>query len=125
MDTQTQRKVITMPNTHKEELTIWGAITADGRLIKSSVGTFRSVANRWALKRGNSEVIKLGSIKAPLADEGKTEGEKPVRGRPRKAVAQLRESPKRNMRGPKPRQPRKKDVTQTNLEVPKNDQVKE
>lgn len=51
--------------TERTELTIWGAVGPNGQLVKSSVGTFKAVAARWALRRGNYEVVKLGTIPSP------------------------------------------------------------
>lgn len=57
-------------NTDKSNgLTIWGAIGPNGQLVKSSVGTFKSEAKRWAIRRGNYEVVKLGTIPFPTVDE--------------------------------------------------------
>lgn len=67
-----------------EELTVWGAVGPNGHVVKSSIGIFKAVANRWALRRGNYEVVKLGTIQSP-AMETRTEveevGEKPQRVR--------------------------------------------
>lgn len=62
-----------------EDLTIWGAVGPNGQLVKSSVGTFKSVAARWALRRGNYEVVKLGTIPSPgkTVDEEKKEEKAP------------------------------------------------
>lgn len=48
-----------------EELTVWGAVGPNGHVVKSSVGIFKAVANRWALRRGNYEVVALGKIHVP------------------------------------------------------------
>lgn len=57
-----------------EELTVWGAVGPNGHVVKSSIGIFKAVANRWALKRGNYEVVKLGTIRAPaMENEGEAE----------------------------------------------------
>ena len=79
----------------RDELTIWGAVGPNGQLVKSSVGTFKSVAARWALRRGNYEVVKLGTIPSP----GKIEEKEEVPER------RAREKPERETirRGPKPR----------------------
>jgi hypothetical protein len=82
-----------MNNTEKserEELTIWGAVGPNGQLVKSSVGTFKSVASRWALRRGNYEVVKLGTIPTPGME---IEKEAKVRKR-RASVAAIRREPK-------------------------------
>lgn len=86
-----------------EELTVWGAVGPNGHVVKSSIGIFKAVANRWALRRGNYEVVKLGTIRAPAMEgdapaEGETKrkrinrevrgpGERKRRGRPRKEEA--------------------------------------
>lgn len=62
-------------SSEREELVIWGAVGPNGQLVKSSVGTFKSVAARWALRRGNYEVVKLGVLPSP----GPEEDEKPTR----------------------------------------------
>lgn len=66
---QTSRQ---MSNTDKktsgEELTVWGAVGPNGHVVKSSIGIFKAVANRWALRRGNYEVVKLGTIKSPAVE---------------------------------------------------------
>jgi hypothetical protein len=65
------------------ELTVWGAVGPNGHVVKSSIGIFKAVANRWALKRGNYEVVKLGTIKAPALDDtpkNKTTRNRDVRG---------------------------------------------
>jgi hypothetical protein len=58
--------------TERDDLTIWGAVGPNGQLVKSSVGTFKSVAARWALRRGNYEVVKLGTIPSPGRFEEET-----------------------------------------------------
>lgn len=82
-----------------EELTVWGAVGPNGHVVKSSIGIFKAVANRWALRRGNYEVVKLGTIRAP-AMEGAAEAEE----------AEAAPKPKRHreVRGPQPRGPRAK-----------------
>lgn len=78
-------------STEREELTIWGAVGPNGQLVKSSVGTFKSVAARWALRRGNYEVVKLGTIPTP----GKVEEEAPepkVKAKPDRET--IRRAPK-------------------------------
>lgn len=50
------------------ELTLWGAKGPDGLVVRSSIGTFRSVAQRYALRKKNYEVVKLGSINVPYVD---------------------------------------------------------
>lgn len=64
-----------------EEIPIWGAVGPDGTLVKSSIGTFRAVAERWAIRRGNYEVVKLGTVHPPRTDVLPV---KRPRGRPRK-----------------------------------------
>lgn len=84
-----------------EKLTVWGAVGPNGHVVKSSIGTFKAVANRWALRRGNYEVVKLGTIWAPAIEEGsetsqkqkrinrevRGPGERKRQGRPRKEEA--------------------------------------
>lgn len=72
-----------------EELTVWGAVGPNGHVVKSSIGIFKAVANRWALRRGNYEVVKLGTIKAPIME-----------GSGEEKVAKKRN---REVRGPQPR----------------------
>lgn len=118
-------------NTDKSEknhLTIWGAIGPNGQLVKSSIGTFKSEAKRWALKRGNYEVVKLGTVPAPqggVSEEEETEVEEkktamaPRRGRPPKAAKAQEfkgETPPPRRRG----RPRKEHTTPKYLEVDQN-----
>lgn len=77
-----------------EELTVWGAVGPNGHIVKSSVGIFKAVANRWALRRGNYEVVALGTIKTPTVNEAKAKATKPKRNR--------------EVRGPATRAPRGK-----------------
>lgn len=73
-------------NDKSDELVIWGAVGPHGELVKSSVGTFKSVAARWALRRGNYEVVKLGTIPSPgKAEEEEMEEEAPKVETPRVA----------------------------------------
>jgi hypothetical protein len=64
-----------------EELTVWGAVGPNGHVVKSSVGIFKAVANRWALRRGNYEVIALGKISVPSESDVKPRAAKPKRHR--------------------------------------------
>lgn len=93
-----------------EELTVWGAVGPNGHVVKSSIGIFKAVANRWALRRGNYEVVKLGTIKSPAmetpreaTDEGRDQKPQRMRrdvrkpgtrkrGRPSKADIAAREA---------------------------------
>lgn len=77
-----------------EEVTVWGAVGPNGQIVKSSVGIFKAVANRWALRRGNFEVVALGKIKMPSMSDQKRTEEKPKR--------------QRQVRGPTPRTARSK-----------------
>ena len=79
-----------------EELTVWGAVGPNGHVVKSSVGIFKAVANRWALRRGNYEVVALGKIRVPDMIE-------------QKPVAESKPKRHREVRGPTTRQPRKRD----------------
>jgi len=76
-----------------EELTVWGAVGPNGHVVKSSVGIFKAVANRWALRRGNYEVVALGKIHVPTMEE------KPVEAKQKRH---------REVRGPTSRGPRGK-----------------
>lgn len=80
--------------TEREELTIWGAVGPNGQLVKSSVGTFKSVAARWALRRGNYEVVKLGVIPSPGKVEDEPEIAKSVAKVGRPVKEELRREPK-------------------------------
>lgn len=51
------------------ELSLWGAKGPDGTVVRSSIGTFRSVAQRFALRKKNYEVVRLGSVSVPYLDE--------------------------------------------------------
>lgn len=79
-----------------EELTVWGAVGPNGHVVKSSIGIFKAVANRWALKRGNYEVIKLGTIIAPPVDDTK----------PAEEAKPQQKRINREVRGPQPRKRR-------------------
>ena len=82
--------------TENEDLTIWGAVGPNGQLVKSSVGTFKSVAARWALRRGNYEVVKLGTIPSP----GKIVDEEKEEKAPKKVAAreEMRRGPRESLR---------------------------
>lgn len=60
------------------ELTLWGAKGPDGLVVRSSIGTFRSVAQRYALRKKNYEVVRLGSINIPHVDFTATAVSAPV-----------------------------------------------
>lgn len=70
-----------------EAMPIWAAVGPDGTVVKSSVGTFRAVANRWAMRHKNYMVMKIGEVKVDVpqraaGDDGSTTKRGP--GRPRK-----------------------------------------
>jgi len=50
----------------KRELIIWAARGPNGEIVRGSIGTFRAVAHRWAIRKRNYEVIKLGFVRAPI-----------------------------------------------------------
>jgi hypothetical protein len=81
-----------MSNVEKKtgDLTVWGAVGPNGQVVKSSIGTFKSVANRWAIRRGNYEVVKLGTVKNPAHEISVDEQpQRRRRGRPRKVQPEL------------------------------------
>lgn len=49
-------------NDENSGLTLWAARGPSGDLIRGSIGTFRSNAQRWAIRRRNYEVVKLGTL---------------------------------------------------------------
>lgn len=86
-----------------EEVTVWGAVGPNGQIVKSSVGIFKAVANRWALRRGNFEVVALGKIKMPTMSaekrpnvtEDKPKRHREVRGPTARGTRGKRESLRR------------------------------
>lgn len=81
-------------NTDKpDDLVIWGAVGPNGQLVKSSVGTFKSVAARWALRRGNYDVVKLGTIPSPGKLEEEEEAPK-VKAKASPEKEKVRREPK-------------------------------
>jgi hypothetical protein len=50
----------------KRELILWAARGPNGEIVRGSIGTFRAVAHRWAIRKRNYEVIKLGTVEAPI-----------------------------------------------------------
>lgn len=102
----------------ENEMVVWGAVGPNGHVVKSSIGIFKAVANRWALRRGNYEVVKLGTIKAPTMEEPseKETGEKQEKQEMQQETSAPRKQRRaRTVRGPTtrkrgPGRPRKSEV---------------
>ena len=45
-----------------EPIEVWAAVGPDGSILRSSVGTFQSVAKRWAQRKHNFTVLKLAEL---------------------------------------------------------------
>lgn len=54
-----------MPET-KETISIYAAMSPKGEIVKSSVGSFKSQATRFANSRKNFTVVKLAEIEAKV-----------------------------------------------------------
>lgn len=72
----------TSPN---EGIVIWGAVGPNGEVVKSSVGTFRAVAHRWAQRHKDYVVMRLGEVK--VGDGGPYRWSAPTQRPTLKAVA--------------------------------------
>lgn len=92
-----------------EEMTVWGAVGPNGHVVKSSVGIFKAVANRWALRRGNYEVVALGTIKAPAISDEKPREAKPKRNREVRGPTSRGPRGKRESLRREPREPAQKN----------------
>lgn len=69
------------------ELSLWAAQGPDGLIVRSSIGTFRSVAQRFALRKKNYEVVRLGSVVLPYVNENEPQPVKEPEPEPVKAQA--------------------------------------
>lgn len=83
-------------------LTVWAAVSPSGEIVKSSVGSFRSIAQRYAKQRRNYVVVKIAKISPNITkpleispEEKAIMEHKPVTIDPKTLLEQLRPQTKR------------------------------